>query len=143
VGGTLFVTGTDGNDLINVVATGNRLTIYFGGLPVGSFAVADVTLIRVDAKAGDDVVQSSLRFFERSRVEIDMEIFGGDGNDILIGGNGDDIIHGGAGNDLIMGGQGHDQLFGDEDFDFLIGGNLFFLFDPDDKNEFFGGEVVL
>jgi Ca2+-binding RTX toxin-like protein len=61
----------------------------------------------------------------------------------LIGGNGDDIIHGGAGNDLIMGGQGHDQLFGDEDFDFLIGGNLFFLFDPDDKNEFFGGEVVL
>lgn len=75
-----FYTGTDGADYI---------VFEDPFLPV-----------RVDAKAGDDVVFGP--------AQAGAFIFGGAGSDILYGGQVDDTISGGAGNDQLVGGGGND-----------------------------------
>ena len=50
------------------------------------------------------------------------ELFGGDGNDILIGGANGDWLDGGNGNDYLYGGIGDDGLNGDKGNDYLNGG---------------------
>tara|TARA_B100001063_G_scaffold37533_1_gene31123 strand:- start:2723 stop:3859 length:1137 start_codon:yes stop_codon:yes gene_type:complete len=41
-----------------------------------------------------------------------QNLYGGEGNDIIIGSSGDDTLGGGNGNDLLDGGQGFDELWG-------------------------------
>jgi Ca2+-binding RTX toxin-like protein len=72
----------------------------------------------IDAGAGNDVVDlTSSRFGY-----VDVQISGGDGNDVLWassgndtlnGGTGDDRLDGGAGNDTLGGGLGNDVIAGD------------------------------
>ncbi|MGO6982523.1 hypothetical protein [Rhizobium leguminosarum] len=50
------------------------------------------------------------------------ELYGHDGNDILVGGNGSDHLYGGLGKDILFGGTGHDFLNGEDDDDTLFGG---------------------
>ncbi len=54
-----------------------------------------------------------------------VEIYGGEGDDVIVGGFLGDILHGDAGNDVILGGtqatDGADQIFGGEDKDVLFG----------------------
>lgn len=50
-----------------------------------------------------------------------LEIYGGDGDDIIDGGPQNDTIVGGLGNDVVVGEGGNDYLFGNEDFDVVIG----------------------
>ncbi len=52
-----------------------------------------------------------------------LQLFGTDGDDILIGGAGDDFISGGAGNDTIFGGAGNDTILGGDGDDFVDGGS--------------------
>jgi Ca2+-binding RTX toxin-like protein len=49
-------------------------------------------------------------------------IFGDEGDDLIIGKNHSDLINGGTGNDNINGGVGNDQLTGGLGYDVLIGG---------------------
>ncbi|MCY6381796.1 tandem-95 repeat protein [Hoeflea prorocentri] len=63
---------------------------------------------------GNDVLLGSL--FAQN------QIYGGDGNDLIIGGFRSDELAGGDGNDLIFGGFGNDDITGGAGRDFLIGG---------------------
>lgn len=52
----------------------------------------------------------------------DWEVFGLDGDDILLMGDGTDTAEGGTGEDSINGNSGDDDIFGDEGRDSLFGG---------------------
>ncbi|MDO9281510.1 MAG: hypothetical protein Q7T88_03905 [Methylotenera sp.] len=56
------------------------------------------------------------------RAGVGVEVFAGDGDDIINTGAGPDIIHGGSGNDIINAGTGNDVLDGGLDADALDGG---------------------
>jgi len=89
-----IVSGTDGDDLIDVNYTGD---------PEGDM---------VDA--GDNI-------FPGSGPEDDI-ILAGDGNDTVMAGLGDDYIDGGDGDDLIFGGDGDDTIIGGDGSDTVYGG---------------------
>uniref|UniRef100_UPI002611FB06 Ig-like domain-containing protein n=1 Tax=uncultured Sulfitobacter sp. TaxID=191468 RepID=UPI002611FB06 len=89
-----IVTGTDGDDLIDVDYVGD---------PEG------------------DLVDNNDEFLPGEGPNDDI-INAGDGNDTVLAGEGDDDVSGGAGDDSIDGGIGDDELDGDEGDDTLIGG---------------------
>jgi Ca2+-binding RTX toxin-like protein len=67
-------------------------------------------------------------------------LVGGGGNDRLDGGGGSDILYGGAGYDLLTGGQGRDRLFGGSGNDRLYGGGeRDVLFGGPGKDRLYGG----
>ena len=74
----LQINGTDEVDIINIVSVDAALT----------------TVIRIDSRGGDDVVDGS-------GATTDLDVQGGNGNDILTGGSGDDLINGNAGDDVL------------------------------------------
>ena len=128
---TLFVSGTEGNDRIRVRKSrnlANGIEVLINRVSMGHF----------DRSGGlDHVVIYALGGHDRVRISgrltgLTSEIYGGDGNDLLIGGSGDDAIFGGAGNDLMIGrsgrdfmvgGTGHDWVLGNNDDDILVGGS--------------------
>ena len=103
----VFVHGRAGGDMIGATSDGTTLTITYGSTALGvgeayTYAVADVSEVRVRAHEGDDVITGS------DLVDV---FFGGEGNDRLDGGAGDDILDGGPGKDTIIGGPGADMIF--------------------------------
>ena len=69
--------------------------------------------------AGDDYIAAhGKRFTEGSE---DDNLFGDDGNDILIGSDGSNQLFGGTGKDVLVAHRGQDRLTGGEGTDFLIG----------------------
>ncbi|MDN6870642.1 calcium-binding protein [Aeromonas caviae] len=52
---------------------------------------------------------------------MDLVMWGGVENDVLLGNHGNNFIDGGAGNDVINGGEGHDALYGGNGNDTLYG----------------------
>ncbi|TMJ05908.1 MAG: hypothetical protein E6G97_01040 [Alphaproteobacteria bacterium] len=68
-----------------------------------------------DFAGGDDTIDGS-------GVGVNLEIYGGGGDDTLIGGAGNDLIFAGSGNDAIAGGDGDDALVGEAGADSLSGG---------------------
>ncbi len=97
----------------HILVNGGAVSVT-GGAPT----VANTTLIQVFGQEGND--QISLN--EANGALPAANLFGGDGNDILIGGSGNDMLFGGAGNDILMGKAGIDQLFGGAGNDVLTGG---------------------
>ena len=72
-------------------------------------------MVPIEGTSGDDS-------FDYESSDEDLEIDGGEGNDILVSGAGDDTIDGGAGNDLIVTGAGDDTIDGGAGIDTIIGG---------------------
>ena len=73
--------------------------------------------INVDAGEGADTVNAAT-------LQSSIEIYGGDGNDMLIGGQADDVIRGGDDRDSLLGGPGADTLDGGLGADHLNGAGL-------------------
>ncbi|GAA0567127.1 FecR domain-containing protein [Caenispirillum bisanense] len=67
---------------------------------------------------GDLIVGSDLAEFI-----MEVEEYGGSGDDIIFGNGGNDTIHAGGGHDWIHGGTGNDLLYGEHGNDTLIGGS--------------------
>ena len=132
--GELVVCGTDADDMI-IVSLGPDGGIFVGGdftSTPQSFALSDVTSIRItggdgndtivsttlpmsatfDGEAGDDTIFGSA---------FDDTISGGDGIDLIMAGAGDDNVSAGAGADLVLGGDGADILNGGDGDDSLVG----------------------
>lgn len=125
--GVLTITGTEGNDWIDV-SQGSQFVVSSGlwadHRVLGRWDVNEIQRIVIDAKGGDDHVTlndwgsfTSDRYF--GEVDVPALILGGDGNDTIIGGwnadmilggNGDDRIQAGRGDDVIDGGLGADQI---------------------------------
>jgi len=143
--GILIVRGTSGDDRIIFSFPSSSFVLIIPGqgpLPLkllltingksGSFELAGINQIRIDAGAGNDNVSvmplppgpcalpGSEPIFAGGE-DITVRISGGDGNDTLIGGDTDDTIHGGTGNDVIYGRAGDDLIFGDAGDDKISG----------------------
>ena len=102
--GVLRMSGTDGDDLLDVTEVSTTLRAVRHGFG-RAFETADVQRILVDAGAGDDRVC----LFVQS---VPGEVIGGDGRDRIAGGDADDVLLGGAGRDFIDGGAGADRIVG-------------------------------
>ncbi len=97
----------------DILVNGGAVSIQ-GGAPT----VANTALIKIFGQAGNDQISLD----EANGALPAAELFGGDGNDILIGGSGNDQLFGEAGNDTLLGKGGIDQLFGGDGNDILTGG---------------------
>lgn len=120
----VFVQGTAGADIVSVTLSGT-LNVVLNGI-THSYALSDVTAVRVRVHAGDDFV--NLSGFTKSGL-----LLGGAGDDELQGGNGNDVITGGSGDDSLTGNSGNDALTGEAGDDELRGGagNDTYGFDAD------------
>jgi Ca2+-binding RTX toxin-like protein len=104
--GYFNISGTSGNDVISLAASGNDLLATVNGtsetIPFSSFNGAT---IEVSGGAGDDIITIGAGM-------PGVSVLGGLGNDTIIGGPGNDSLGGGQGNDLILGEGGDDLLRG-------------------------------
>ncbi len=126
LGSTLFVTGSAGNDRIDVKTIGRNILVQVNGRSINTTPLAGFTKIEIYAGGGNDRVSL------HANVTRAAKIHGGEGNDTIRGGIGNDSIYGDAGrdsllglagNDLLDGGDGHDWLDGGLGIDTLIGGD--------------------
>jgi hypothetical protein len=108
-----------------VVFTGafnGKLIVYGQGSSDLIFADVMTQPVQLFGGDGDDVLVGG-----RGADYLD----GGDGKDILFGGtlesDGDDTIYGGSGDDFIVGSYGADWLYGGAGQDLIVAGRLFFL----------------
>ena len=79
-------------------------------------SAATTAMLRINALAGDDVVEASGLAAGALRLTAD----GGDGADVLIGSDGNDVLLGGPGDDVLLGGPGADVIDGGEGDDDLV-----------------------
>jgi len=117
---TITGSGVQGSDQSDKVTSNTANDLQFGlaggddqytGTPaeVG----AEPQTRRVFAGEGNDVVQTGAG-------EV-ADLFGNDGDDLLVSGFTDDTLRGDAGNDTVQGGSGDDSLFGGSGDDSLLG----------------------
>ncbi len=117
VDGDLYVAGTNGNDVLEIVTDGGgTVQVYRDQQLIGSFGDVTGTVV-INGFGGDDVIEVT------QQTSLPTLISGGDGNDSITGGSGRDQIDGGAGQDLIYGRNGSDVLIGGEAADIIFGGN--------------------
>ena len=140
---TLIVTGTAGNDVLDVIFNGTNITSLEGGLVTGIESI--VANLLGQAVGGADTLSyvgttvavsvdltanSASGFSNVSGIEV---VTGGSGGDTLTGnsaaattlngGAGDDSLTGGSLNDILSGGDNNDILTGNDGIDTLNGGN--------------------
>lgn len=115
-GGDLYVSGTAGNDTIQVNKVGGGYQVKINGTTYGTGTPTGK--VKVFGQDGNDAITVG------STISLPAELSGGAGNDTLIGANGNDSLDGGGGNDSLTGGNGNDTLVGgDGASDTLVGGN--------------------
>jgi PKD repeat protein len=111
----VVVGGTPADDVISVQPAGKgKVKIIFNGTLVLSFRPTGSIVLF--GHAGNDVITV------HKSIKTKVELFGGDGNDIITGGSGTDILVGGNGTDTLKGNGGHDLLIGGSEADSLTGG---------------------
>ena len=98
-----IVSGTDGDDLIDVAYTGD---------PEGDMVDNNDEILPGEGP-NDDIIQAG---------DGDDTIYAGEGDDDIIGEGGDDEIYAGVGDDIIDGGEGNDSIRGQDGDDTVIGG---------------------
>jgi hypothetical protein len=114
--GTLYVTGTSGNDTILVRQTAAHSASVTGNSVTRSFT--GVNAISVDGKAGNDKITVDTSYTDaRHIVPLNAKLYASAGNDTLTGGSGNDTLVGGGGNDTLIGGKGKDTFVGGGGFD--------------------------
>jgi Ca2+-binding RTX toxin-like protein len=92
----LTIDGTHRGDRIDCSASARRIYVRVNG-QTASFALGEVSQIRVFAYRGNDVVNLGA-------IVLPCTLIGAAGDDQLIGGAGDDVLDGGSGSDLLGGG---------------------------------------
>src|SRR5262249_37044645 len=98
-------------------ATGAVTATFKFSLPADP-AARDIEVLRVSGMGGNDTIRA-LGTFNVNQVQLD----GGEGDDVLPGSNGDDLPRGAAGNATHSGGAGNDGLHGGDGSDTLNGGD--------------------
>jgi fibronectin-binding autotransporter adhesin len=137
VDGTLFVTGTDGDDVIKISPSGKpsasdatvrvkvngETTIHTG-----------VNAIVVHGLEGNDKIHLAGSIKLPATLYGDAgndRLKGGKGADVLVGGDDNDHLNGHKGEDILIGGEGADRLLGGPNDDILIGGSTQYDADQD------------
>jgi Ca2+-binding RTX toxin-like protein len=133
-----------GNDLLEILgdeatdtitATANTVTVDGSAVTFG----AGLEAFKLSTFGGNDNV--NLTGFTNGGNPMNVEIYGGVGNDTLVGTDLNDVIFGGEGNDILIGGIGNDFLYGEDGVDTF--GNLdtvtFGVADDPGNDQNFGG----
>lgn len=128
---TVIVTGTNGNNIIDVFGAGTSAAV------LGLSAVVNVTgsegandSLVVNALGGNDGITAST--VPAGVVKLILD--GGAGNDTILGSQGADVILGGDGNDFVFGDNGNDVAF-------LGAGDDRFEWNPGDGNDTIEGQA--
>jgi len=116
--GALALFGTNAVDTITVSRNAAGQILANGQTLPGNPTVANIDVIQVFGKDGNDV----LTLDETNGALPRAEMFGGAGNDTITGGSGADQLFGESGNDTLLGKGGNDFLFGGSGDDTLTGG---------------------
>jgi Ca2+-binding RTX toxin-like protein len=121
--GTLWVQGTDGDDVIVVTASGSTFTV--GMNVMQGFEFTGVHRVWIEGSAGKD------RIVYRGAPNLPVRLLGGGGRDTLHGEGPQVTLSGGDGNDdlvaegtagvALVGGRGGDRLFGAAGSDTFFG----------------------
>jgi Ca2+-binding RTX toxin-like protein len=106
------VLGTGSDDNIAVSGDRDKLTVAGNG---ASAVISGTYLAVISGRDGNDRIDGS------GVEDLNLRIYGGNGDDILLGGSGHDSIFGGNGDDFLSGGSGNDWLFGGWGNDLLAG----------------------
>src|SRR5829696_6872633 len=123
------VNATNGNNAINVTASGSTVSVTeLQELVTISNAEATDQLI-ISALGGNDTINASTL----AAGVISLTIDGGTGNDTITGSQDDDMLLGGDGNDTITGGRGNDVAL-------LGAGNDSFVWNPGDGSDTVEGQ---
>jgi Ca2+-binding RTX toxin-like protein len=127
---TVIVTGTAGNDVVDVAGSTTSVTV------VGLAALVTVTNLEaandtvvVNAVGGTDTVTAATLPGGIAKLVLD----GGAESDTLVGSGGDDTLVGGDGNDFVDGQRGNDLAF-------LGAGDDIFQWDPGDGSDTVEGQ---
>jgi Ca2+-binding RTX toxin-like protein len=123
-GGTLNLTGSNGNDTIDLTSEGGFITANLNGETTQPFASSLINRIVVNGGEGDDSISVDAGVPATSVLGGSGAdtLLGGTNNDTLLGAGGNDSVWGGGGNDLILGGGGNDTGRGGPGDDVLRGG---------------------
>lgn len=146
---TGFVTGTEGNDVMNGT-TGAETIRGFGGDDIIYTAGADTAY----GGTGNDRLYTNTSgpaflygedgndlFFGVFNTNAVPEMLGGAGDDTFYGADSAEVMFGGTGNDLLFGGGGNDSLDGEAGNDWIDGGNgIDQLYGGDGEDHLFGGD---
>ena len=111
--GVVHVHGDNTVDTVNI-SQGTSISVTLNN-STETFTTASVTEIHVRLHDGNDTLTTG------TGVQVEIDGYGGDGNDNLEGGDGDDTLYGGAGDDIIYGGDGDDWIDGEAGEDSLYG----------------------
>jgi Ca2+-binding RTX toxin-like protein len=110
--GVLTVRGTDAKDNIELKRVGSQITITRDG-EFEEYRAVDVKKVVVLGGSGNDNIKLNT---------VPAEVFGGDGNDLILGSNGRDILRGESGHDTMVAGEGDDYVEGNAGNDSILGG---------------------
>ena len=117
---TVQVNGADGaGDDMSIDPNGSRVRLLRTNLTTFALDIGTTERLDVNGQGGNDVIAGSIGLV--GLIELDLD--GGQGNDLLIGGDGVDVLRGGAGNDTLIGGRGNDIKLGEDGDDLLIWNN--------------------
>ncbi|MEM1092027.1 MAG: calcium-binding protein [Pseudomonadota bacterium] len=129
--GSDFLEGGKGDDTLQIqgrlserdeieLRSDGSVIFVSDALPAGlDSSVQTIETVRVNGRGGDDRISAELLAADVAQLELD----GGEGNDLLIGGDGVDVLRGGAGNDTLLGNRGNDIVLGQDGNDLLIVNN--------------------
>ena len=128
---SVTVNGTNGNNTINVTASGSTVSVT-GLQEVVTINNAEAANDRLTIMGlgGNDTINASTLAAD----VISLTIDGGTGNDTITGSQGDDMLFGGDGNDMIIGGRGNDVAS-------LGLGNDTFVWNPGDGSDTVDGQA--
>ncbi len=114
------VNGANGaGDDFSIDPNGERVRFQRNNLGLFTLDIGTTENLDVNGQGGSDVIIGSVGLVGL----IDLDLDGGEGNDLLIGGDGVDVLRGGAGNDVLIGGHGNDIMLGQDGSDLLIWNN--------------------
>ncbi|MCA9264354.1 MAG: hypothetical protein KDA60_10920, partial [Planctomycetales bacterium] len=120
---------TAGDDF-SIDPNGERVRFQRNNLGLFTLDIGTTENLDVNGQGGSDVIVGSTGLVGLINLDLD----GGEGNDLLIGGDGVDVLRGGAGNDTLIGGRGNDVVLGQD------GNDLFIVNDGDGSGFLEGGE---
>jgi Ca2+-binding RTX toxin-like protein len=128
---TVAVTGTAGNDAINVSGAGTSVTVTGLAAQVNiDNAEGANDRLTISAGNGNDTINAAAL----AAGVIGLTIDGGAGNDTITGSAGADTLIGGDGNDFVVGGRGNDVAL-------LGNGNDTFVWNPGDGSDTVEGQA--
>ena len=139
-GTILYVDGTNASEYL-ILRQDSAGRVSVDGTPIRTrystvsyVAASQLTQVVVRAYAGDDTINAAT-------LKVNIQAWGGLGNDRLYLGNGNDTGYGDAGNDTILGGSGNDWLVGGDGNDQIWGGAGGDWITGDNGDDFISGDA--